>query len=157
MKYEFFRLCSQRYWLSYCLVNLVKGPLRKMTTNLSCDPSGSSVGNYFPSIKVCPLSQLYFVCFLTSERREEVPFLRRVRRGKRTGGSPPFVRFSGMKWHQIWLDFKSEGTIGTGLKSPSGWRGLFLDPARAARAIAREARQNPSFCNFWLPLAFLRV
>ena len=35
---------------------------------------------------------------LTSERSEEVPFLRGVRRGKRTVGSPPFRNVAPDKW-----------------------------------------------------------
>ena len=40
--------------------------------------------------KIAEFSAFNLNCFLTSERSEEVPFLKRVRRGKRTGGSPPF-------------------------------------------------------------------
>ena len=82
--------------------------------------------------------------------------MRRVRRGKSTGGH---LRSEIVRGKSGRTNCRRATKLGPKVRLFKTLVHIVLQPDRthAARAIAREARQNVSFRDFWLPLAFLRV
>ena len=85
--------------------------------------------------------------FLTSERSEEVPFLRGVRRGKSTGGH---LRSEIVRGKSGRTNCRRATKLGPKVRLFKTPVRIVLQPdrAHAARAIACEAHKNARFRNF---------
>ena len=80
-------------------------------------------------------------CLLTSERSEEVPFLRWVRRGKRTVGSPPFGNSAPRKWRKELSQSDETRTEGpSGQNAGTAMTGIKIARTQHAQSRVKRAK-----------------